>query len=53
MKRRILAVVMTVVAVTALVVTLVLTRASGGDKVTGDTFETTVGKTRTITITAK
>lgn len=53
MKRRILAVVMTVVAVTALVVTLVPTRASGGDKVTGDTFETTVGKTRTITITVK
>jgi inhibitor of cysteine peptidase len=49
MKRRMLAVVVIVVAVA---VTLVLTRASGGDKVTGDTFETTVGKTFTIALDA-
>jgi inhibitor of cysteine peptidase len=52
MKRRILAVVVIVVAVAAVVVTLVLTRASGGDKVTGDTFETTIGKTFTIALDA-
>jgi len=52
MKRRVLAVVVTVVAVAAVVVTLVLTRASGGNKVTGDTFETTVGKTFTIALDA-
>ena len=52
MKRRMLAVVVTVVAVAAVVVTLVLTRASGGDKVIGDTFETTVGKTFTIGLDA-
>jgi inhibitor of cysteine peptidase len=52
MKRRILAVVMIVVAVAAVIVTLVLTRVSGGDKVTGDTFETTIGKTFTIALDA-
>jgi inhibitor of cysteine peptidase len=52
MKRRMLAVVVTVVAVAAVIVTLVLTRASGGNKVTGDTFETTVGKTFTIALDA-
>ena len=51
MKRRILVVVLAVVAV-AVVVTLVLTRASGGNKVTGDTFETTTGKTFTIALDA-
>ena len=52
MKRRMLAVVVAVVAVAAVVVTLALTRASGGDQVTGDTFETTVGKTFTIALDA-
>ncbi|MCX6062799.1 MAG: protease inhibitor I42 family protein [Caldiserica bacterium] len=52
MKRRILAVVVIVVMIAAVAVTLVLTRASGGDKVTGDTFETTVGKTFTIALDA-
>jgi inhibitor of cysteine peptidase len=52
MKRRILAVVVIAVAVAAVLVTLVLTRASGGDKVTGDTFETTIGKTFTIALDA-
>jgi inhibitor of cysteine peptidase len=52
MKRTILAVVVIVVAVAAVVVTLVLTRASGGDKVTGDTFETTIGRTFTIALDA-
>jgi len=51
MKRRMLVVVLAVVAV-AVVVILVLTRASGGNKVTGDTFETTVGKTFTIALDA-
>ena len=51
MKRRMLVVVLAVVAV-AVVVTLVLTRASGGNKVTGDTFETTTGKTFTIALDA-
>jgi inhibitor of cysteine peptidase len=52
MKRSMLAVVVTVVAIAAVVVTLVLTRASGGDQVTGDTFETTVGKAFTIALDA-
>jgi inhibitor of cysteine peptidase len=52
MKKRILAIVVIVVMVAAAVVTLVLTRASGVDKVTGDTFETTVGKTFTIALDA-
>ncbi|HWQ21845.1 MAG TPA: protease inhibitor I42 family protein [Clostridia bacterium] len=52
MKRRMLAVVIVVLAVAAVVVTLVLTGASGGDKITGDTFETTVGKTFTIALDA-
>lgn len=52
MKRRILVVTLALVAVAAVVVTLVLTRASGGDKVTGDTFETTVGKTFTVALDA-
>ena len=52
MKKNMLAVVVTVVAVAAVVVTLVLTRASGGDQVTGDTFETAVGKTFTIALDA-
>ena len=52
MKRKMLAVVVTVVVVVAVVVILVLTRASGGNKVTGDTFETTVGKTFTIALDA-
>jgi inhibitor of cysteine peptidase len=54
MRRKMLAVVVTVVVmvVGAVVVTLVLTRASGGNKVTGDTFETTVGKTFTIALDA-
>ena len=51
MKRKMLAVVVTVVVV-AVVVILVLTRASGGNKVTGDTFETTIGKTFTIALDA-
>ena len=51
MKRKMLAVVVTVVVV-AVVVILVLTRASGVNKVTGDTFETTVGKTFTIALDA-
>jgi inhibitor of cysteine peptidase len=52
MKKNMLAVIVTVVAVAAVVVTLVLTRASGGDQVTGDTFETAVGKTFTIALDA-
>ena len=52
MKKRMLAIVVIVVVVAAAVVTLVLTRASGVDKVTGDTFETTVGKTFTIALDA-
>jgi len=52
MKKNMLAVIVTVVAVAAVVVTLVLTRASGGDQVTGDRFETTVGKTFTIALDA-
>ncbi|RIE16255.1 protease inhibitor I42 family protein [Candidatus Cryosericum septentrionale] len=52
MKKRILAVVVIVVAVAAVIVALVLTRASGGGKITGDTFETTVGKTFTISLDA-
>ncbi|HEY5001092.1 MAG TPA: protease inhibitor I42 family protein [Candidatus Cryosericum sp.] len=52
MKRRILLVIVAIVAVAAVVVTLVITRASGGDKITGDTFETTVGKTFTIALDA-
>jgi len=54
MKRKMLFVVVTVVvlAVAAAVVTLVLTRASGKNKVTGDTFETTTGKTFTIALDA-
>lgn len=52
MKRRMLAVIVVVVAVAAVTVTLVLTRASGGAKVAGDTFETTVGKTFTVALDA-
>ena len=54
MKRKMLFVVVTVVvlAVAATVVTLVLTRAAQGNKVTGDTFETTTGKTFTIALDA-
>jgi inhibitor of cysteine peptidase len=54
MKRKMLAVIVTVVvlAVAAAVVTLVLTRAAQGNKVTGDTFETTTGKTFTIALDA-
>ena len=53
MKRKMLAVVLAVVVVAvAIVVTLVLTRASGGNEVTGDTFETTVGKTFTVALDA-
>jgi len=52
MKRRILVVILAVVVIAAVVLALVLTRASGGDKVTGDTFETTVGKTFTIALDA-
>jgi inhibitor of cysteine peptidase len=52
MKKNMLAVIVAVVAVAAVVVTLVLTRASGGDQVTGDTFETSVGKTFTIALDA-
>ena len=54
MKRKMLAVIVIVVvlAVAAAVVTLVLTRAAQGNKVTGDTFETTTGKTFTIALDA-
>ena len=54
MKRKMLAVIVIVVvlAVAAAVVTLVLTRATQGNKVTGDTFETTVGKTFTVALDA-
>ncbi|RIE07392.1 protease inhibitor I42 family protein [Candidatus Cryosericum odellii] len=54
MKRKMLFVIVTVVilAVAVAVVTLVLTRASGKNKVTGDTFETTTGKTFTIALDA-
>ncbi|HZL82097.1 MAG TPA: protease inhibitor I42 family protein [Candidatus Deferrimicrobium sp.] len=54
MKRKMLFVVVTVVvlAVAATVVTLVLTRTAQGNKVTGDTFETTTGKTFTIALDA-
>jgi inhibitor of cysteine peptidase len=52
MRKNMLAVIVIVVAVAAVVVTLVLTRASGGDQVTGDTFETAVGKTFTIALDA-
>ena len=54
MKRKMLAIIVIVVVLTvaATVVTLVLTRAAQGNKVTGDTFETTVGKTFTIALDA-
>ena len=54
MKRKMLAVIVIVVvlAVAAAVVALVLTRAAQGNKVTGDTFETTVGKTFTVALDA-
>ena len=54
MKRKMLFVVVTVVviAVVAVVVTLGLTRASGKNKVTADTFETTIEKTFTIALDA-
>jgi inhibitor of cysteine peptidase len=52
MKKRMLFAVVAVVLVVAAVVTVGLLKASGGDKVTGDTFETTVGKTFSITLDA-
>src|SRR5664280_2539596 len=54
MKRKMLAIIVIVVvlAVAATAVTLVLTRAAQGNKVTGDTFETTVGKTFTVPLDA-
>jgi len=52
MKKRMLAIVVIMVVVAAVAVTLVVTRASGVDKVIGDTFETTVGKTFTIALDA-
>jgi len=53
MKRKMLFVVVAVVVIAvAVVVTLVLARASQGNKVTGDTFETTTGKTFTIALDA-
>jgi inhibitor of cysteine peptidase len=52
MKKRMLAIVVIMVAVAAVAVTLVVTRASGGDKVIGDTFETTIGNTFTVALDA-
>jgi predicted secreted protein len=52
MKKRMLFAVVAVVLVVAAVVTVGLLKASGGDKVTGDTFETTVGKTFSIALDA-
>ncbi|MGB9665944.1 MAG: protease inhibitor I42 family protein [Candidatus Cryosericum sp.] len=52
MKTRTLAVAVVVLLVAAGVITAALNRASGGDKITGDTYETTVGKTFTITLDA-
>jgi inhibitor of cysteine peptidase len=52
MKKRMLAIVVIMVVVAAVAVTLVVTRASGVDKVIGDTFETTIGKTFTIALDA-
>ncbi|MHB8106130.1 MAG: protease inhibitor I42 family protein [Candidatus Cryosericum sp.] len=54
MKRKILAVIVAVavLAVVAAVVVLAVTRAARGNKVTGDTFETTVGKTFTVPLDA-
>jgi len=61
MKKRMLAIVVIMVVVAAVAATLVVaavaatfvvTRASGIDKVIGDTFETTVGKTFTIALDA-
>jgi len=52
MKKRMLVIVLIMVVVAAVAVTLVVTRASGVDKVIGDAFETTVGKTFTIALDA-
>ena len=52
MNKRILAVIVVVMVVVAAVTTAVLNRASGGDKITGDAFETSVGKTFTIALDA-
>lgn len=52
MNKRILAVGVLVLMVVAAVVTGVMTRASGGDKIAGDTFETSVGRTFTLVLDA-
>jgi inhibitor of cysteine peptidase len=52
MKKRMLFAAVAVVLVVAAVVTVRLLKASGGDKITGDTYETTVGKTFTIALEA-
>jgi inhibitor of cysteine peptidase len=52
MKKRILFAAITVVLVATAVLVTGLMNASGGDKVTGDTFETTVGKSFTIALDA-
>jgi len=52
MKKRVLFVTVVVVLVAAATLTIVLLNASGRDKITGDTFETTVGRTFTIALDA-
>jgi inhibitor of cysteine peptidase len=52
MKKRILVAVVVVVLAGAAVLVTVLVNASGRDKITGDTFETTVGSSFTIALDA-
>ena len=50
MKKRMLSVTIAIVLIAAAVVAVILSRASGGDVITGDTFATSVGRTFTITL---
>lgn len=52
MKKRVLFATVAVVLVAAAVLTIVLMNASGRDKITGDTFETTIGRSFTIALDA-
>jgi len=52
MKKGVLLVAVAAVLVAASVLTIVLMNASGRDKITGDTFETTIGRSFTIVLDA-
>ncbi|MHB8070669.1 MAG: protease inhibitor I42 family protein [Candidatus Cryosericum sp.] len=52
MKKRVLFAIVAVIVIAAAAVAVAIVTASGRDKVTGDTFETTVGRTFTIALDA-